>query len=176
MNGDRAASPSPSCRKLLRSAQRSFPIRQHALVQRYLVDLRDNDLDFSRRTAKASARRVAAGLTALREEQRHTAAFPDGPALYQPSVPADFARRMAQRVGAATLDLRVERWLLLACCALLAIAVPVAFALYGGSGVEVAAAVFPSLSQAAPGWLLAVAACVALNGLMEPLRRRFAAR
>ena len=92
------------------------------------------------------------------------------------ALPADFARRMAQRVGAATLDLRVERWLLLACCALLAIAVPVAFALYGRSGVEVAAAVFPSLSQAAPGWLLAVTACVALNGLMEPLRRRFAAR
>lgn len=92
------------------------------------------------------------------------------------ALPADFARRMALRVGAATLDLRVERWLLLACCALLAIAVPVAFALYGGSGVEVAAAVFPALSQAAPGWLLALAACVALNGLMEPLRRRFAAR
>ena len=92
------------------------------------------------------------------------------------ALPADFARRMALRVGAATLDLRMERWLFLACCAVLAVAVPVAFALYGGSGVEVAAAVFPSLSQAAPGWLLAVAACVALNGLMEPLRRRFAAR
>src|SRR5687767_13543528 len=85
MNADRAASPNPSCRKLLRSAQRSFPMRQHALVQRYLVDLRDNELDFSRRTAKGSVRRVAAGLSALREEQRHAAAFPDGPTLYQPS-------------------------------------------------------------------------------------------
>ena len=92
------------------------------------------------------------------------------------ALPADFARRMALRVGAATLDLRMERWLLLACSAVLAVAVPAALALYGGSGLEVAAAVFPSLSQAAPGWLLAVVACVALNGLMEPLRRRLAAR
>ena len=90
------------------------------------------------------------------------------------ALPADFARRMALRVGAATLDLRVERWLLLAACALLAVAVPTALALYGASGMQVAAAVFPSLSQAAPGWLLALAACVALNGLMEPLRRRLA--
>ena len=94
MNGDRAASPNPSCRKLLRSAQRSFPMRQHALVQRFLVDLRDNELDFSRRAAKSSIRRVAAGLSALREEQRHSAVFPGSPTLYQPSVPAAFAQQV----------------------------------------------------------------------------------
>ena len=92
------------------------------------------------------------------------------------ALPPDFARRMAQRVGAATLDLRMERRLLLACCAVLAVAVPTVLAVYGASGIEVAAAVFPSLSQAAPAWLLAVVACVAVNGLMEPLRRRLAAR
>ena len=96
------------------------------------------------------------------------------------ALPADFARRIAMQVGAATqdlrLDLRLERHLLLAACTALAVAVPAALALYGGSGLEIAAAVFPALSQAAPGWVLALAACVALNGLMEPLRRRLAAR
>ena len=96
------------------------------------------------------------------------------------ALPADFARRIALQVGAATqdlrLDLRLERHLLLAACIALAVAVPAALALYGGSGLDIAAAVFPALSQAAPGWVLALAACVALNGLMEPLRRRLAAR
>jgi hypothetical protein len=122
---------------------------------------------------------------ALRAERLHLSGDADpayrrvAAALRAPppvALPADFARRMALRVGAATLDLRMERWLLLGCCAVLAVAVPGALALYGSSGIEVAAAVFPSLSQAAPGWLLAVLACVALNGLMEPLRRRLAAR
>lgn len=91
-------------------------------------------------------------------------------------LPADFARQLARRVGAATLDLRLERWLLRAVLLVLAVAVPVVLLRYAGAGTEVAAALFPALSQSAPGWLLALLACVALNGLMESLRRRIAAR
>jgi hypothetical protein len=91
-------------------------------------------------------------------------------------LPADFARQLARRVGAATLDLRLERWLLRAVLLVLAVAVPVVLLRHAGAGAQVAAAVFPALSQSAPGWLLALLACVALNGLMEPLRRRIAAR
>lgn len=131
------------------------------------------------------AREWQAQERALRAERLHLSGDADpgyrrvAAALRKPppvALPPDFARRMALRVGAATLDLRVERWLWLGCIAVLAVAVPAVLALYGGSGLEVAAAVFPSLSQTAPGWLLALLACVALNGAMEPLRRRLAAR
>jgi hypothetical protein len=71
-------------------------MRKRALVQRYLVDLRDEGLGFTRRTATRSVRRVAAGLTALREEQLHAAAFEGSPTLYQPGVPSDFARRVEE--------------------------------------------------------------------------------
>ena len=91
-------------------------------------------------------------------------------------LPADFARQLARQAGVASLDLRLERWLLLASCVVLAVAVPAALARYGATWVEVAVAVFPALSQAAPGWLLALGACVVLNGLVEPLGRRRAAR
>lgn len=90
MAASRSAGPSPSCRTLLRSAQLGFPARKHALVQRYLIDLRDQGLSFTGKTASASLRRIAAGLTALREEREHAAAFPGSPPLYRPSVPADF--------------------------------------------------------------------------------------
>lgn len=93
MHVGQAEGPSRTCRKLLRSAQRSFPIRKQGLVQRYLIDLRDNGLSFGKRSSD-SIRRVAAGLTALGEEREHAAALPGFPPQYQPSVPADFAQRV----------------------------------------------------------------------------------
>jgi len=86
-------------------------------------------------------------------------------------LPADFARQLARRVGAATLDLQLERWLLRGVLLVLAVAVPVVLLRYAASGTEVAAAVFPALSQAAPGWLLAGVACVALSWSMEAGRK-----
>ena len=61
MNAGRSTGPSPTCRKLLRSAQRTFPMRQRALVQRYLVDLRDQGISHSPKDRTASLRRIAAG-------------------------------------------------------------------------------------------------------------------
>jgi hypothetical protein len=94
MNAGRSTGPSPTCRKLLRSAQRSFPMRQRALIQRYVVDLRDQGISHSPKDRTASLRRIAAGLSALREERVHAAAFPGSPTLYQPSVPLDFAEQV----------------------------------------------------------------------------------
>ena len=142
-------------------------------------DARDNAIDAREWQAQERATRAERlHLSDADDAYRHVArALRNAPPV---ALPADFARRIALQVGAATqdlrLDLRLERHLLLAACIALAVAVPAALALYGGSGLEIAAAVFPALSQAAPGWVLALAACVALNGLMEPLRRRLAAR
>ena len=142
-------------------------------------DARDNAIDAREWQAQERATRAERlHLSDADDAYRHVArALRNAPPV---ALPADFARRIALQVGAATqdlrLDLRLERHLLLAACTALAVAVPAALALYGGSGLEIAAAVFPALSQAAPGWVLALAACVALNGLMEPLRRRLAAR
>jgi hypothetical protein len=94
MTAGQATSPSPMCRKLLRSAQRTLPMRQRALTQRYLNDLQDYELGFTRKTATASIRRIAAGLTALRDERLHAALFQGAPTLYQPSVPHDFPARV----------------------------------------------------------------------------------
>lgn len=142
-------------------------------------DARDNAIEAREWQAQERATRAERlHLSDADDAYRHVArALRNAPPA---ALPADFARRIALQVGAATqdlrLDLRLERHLLLAACIALAVAVPAALALYGGSGLEIAAAVFPALSQAAPGWVLALAACVALNGLMEPLRRRLAAR
>jgi len=138
-------------------------------------DARDSAIDAREWQAQERASRAERlHLSDADDAYRHVArALRNAPPV---ALPADFARRIAMQVGAASLDLRLERYLLLAACIALAVAVPTALALYGGSGIEIAAAVFPALSQAAPGWLLALAACVALNGLMEPLRRRLAAR
>ena len=138
-------------------------------------DARDNAIDAREWQAQERASRAERlHLSDADDAYRHVArALRNAPPV---ALPADFAQRIALQVGAARLDLRLERHLLLAACIALAIALPTALALYGGSGIEIATAVFPALSRAAPGWLLALAACVALNGLMEPLRRRLAAR
>ncbi len=90
MSGDRAAAPSAACRQRLRDAQASFNTRRRALIQRFLIDLRDQGLRYSQTTAAASLRRAAAGLFALHEERRHEAENPGAPPLYDPSVPEDF--------------------------------------------------------------------------------------
>lgn len=87
------------------------------------------------------------------------------------ALPADFASQLARRVGASAPDLRVERWLLRGVLLVLAVAVPVVLLRYGGTGTEVAAAVFPALSQAAPGWMLALAGCVGLSWAMDAGRK-----
>jgi hypothetical protein len=124
---------------------------------------------------------------ALREERLHLSTSDPAAAGYRriaralrtpiaAGLPADFAAHVARHVGPARLDLHIERGLLLGISVALAVAVPVVLAMYGAVGLEVAAAVFPSLSQVAPNWLFALAACVGLTAAMEPLRGRFAAR
>lgn len=106
-------------------------------------------------------------------------------ALRQPLpdvLPPDFAARVAARAGAApprraaSVDARLEGLLVRGLTALLGLSGAVTAALYGQQWLPAILAPLPLDSASALNWALALAACVGMNWLIEPLRRRAASR
>lgn len=103
-------------------------------------------------------------------------------ALRQPvpeMLPADFAARVAARAGRmapAPADAGVEGALVRGLAALLGLSGAVTAALYGQQWLPAILAPLRLDSASALNWALALAACVGMNWLIEPLRRRVAPR
>lgn len=105
-------------------------------------------------------------------------------ALRQPLpelLPPDFAARVAARAIAAAprqaaSDARLEGLLVRGLAALLGLSGAVTAALYGQQWLPAILAPLRLDSASALNWALALAACVGMNWLIEPLRRRAASR
>lgn len=93
------------------------------------------------------------------------------PPLERP--PADFAAQVARHVQAGpAFEERVERWLLRALLAVLALAAVGVAALYGAAWWPALAAFPQALPAGAGAWASALLACLALSWLLQGLLRQ----
>lgn len=91
-------------------------------------------------------------------------------------LPPDFAAQVAARVHGAPLDARLEGSLVRTLVTLLGLSGAVTAAIYGRQWLPAILEPLQLDTASALNWALALGACMALNWMVEPLRRRLLAR